>query len=744
MACGMLATAAFMGGCSGDDGAEGPAGPTGPAGPAGPEGPEGPAAPVIALESCGVCHDSGAFVAAKVAHAVTGQATVSNVQFAVDPLNPADLLVSYNLTVDGQNPTDFVVLRTDYKISGGIRSDAGANAPAYDPVLGSYTITIPGGVAAAGAGSRYFLRVSNGTSNSGVHAIVSGDYPAPAYADVVSDQSCVNCHGPGGVAPHPTFGYPAMVPSQCVVCHEGVTDGTAPAYENFFPASYYGFFDLIHGIHNSHNMPSGHYEFNEETIFSVTYPTYMNNCSVCHDDTSTLAAANGMTVSGANCFSCHESMEAFPDAPSFHAPYDETTDCASACHNPAGTAPLLADVTDFHNGSLTERSGIIWDGVDTSVTEGAKFDWQITGVVDDGTNLAISWTASYDGVGVNPCNATVGPGAPVFDGDDAGNLSMLRSYAQGDDFILGQSTSAPGQANAVNLDTTNTVCAGNVATTTIPVDAVDATVGRVALQGKPRVVSVADATATMQVRAKTPTYDWLVGSGDAATPRRSIVDTTGKCLKCHVGSLYQHGGNRVDNIDMCILCHNSASNEKNVRVDYGVDPSEAYDGEVGQTFEMKTMLHRIHSAGETGRPIVIYRGRGIYAWAVDRADLPNWPGEGSQPIFGSDDGTGNPVLQTHNFHTPTYPRHLYDCGACHSAEFLAGSTLPDQSLAVATTLDAGEEPWDNQIDDVLQGTGAASCTSCHGSSDARAHAYQNGWVPTEFPEGRQSILDAAN
>ena len=42
------------------------------------------------------------------------------------------------------------------------------------------------------------------------------------------------------------------------------------------------------------------------------------------------------------------------------------------------------------------------------------FDWEITGIVDDGVNLAISWQASYDGVGVDPCNATVGAGAPVF------------------------------------------------------------------------------------------------------------------------------------------------------------------------------------------------------------------------------------------------------------------------------------------------------------------------------------------
>jgi OmcA/MtrC family decaheme c-type cytochrome len=329
----------------------------------------------------------------------------------------------------------------------------------------------------------------------------------------------------------------------------------------------------------------------------------------------------------------------------------------------------------------------------------------------------------------------------VFQADGAGNLSILYSYAQGDDFILG-TANAPGQASSVNVTTTNTACAGNVATTVVTVNGVEgADRGIVAIQGKPRVVSVADAAGTMAVRAKTPTMEWYVGGNDVpvADQRREIVDTA-QCLNCHVGSLYQHGGNRVDNVGMCILCHNPASNEQNVRVDYGVDASEAYDGKVGQTYEFKSMLHGIHSAGE-GAPVVVYRSRGIYAWAPEGTVLPNWPGTGSQPIFGSDDGTGNPVMQTHNFHSPTYPRPTNDCAACHVEDF---DDVPDQATAMATTLEAGAEPWGNQIDDVLQGAGAAACTSCHSSSAAKGHAYQNGWTPTTFEDGRQTIIDATN
>jgi OmcA/MtrC family decaheme c-type cytochrome len=418
----------------------------------------------------------------------------------------------------------------------------------------------------------------------------------------------------------------------------------------------------------------------------------------------------------------------------------EATNCTS-CHNSTPTGVAAATVTAFHNGIVTERDGIIWNGVDTSVTEGDKIDMQITGIVDNGTNLAISWAAKYNGVDVNPCNATVGPGAPVFHNRTGGNLSMLRSYFQGDDPILGQSTSAPGQANAVNVTTTNTICSGDVATTTIPVDASIGAGKRgiVALQGKPVVPNANPAVTTpMAVRAFTPTREWIVGTGALPAEQRRAIADTGDCLKCHVGSLYQHGGNRVDNLDMCVICHNSASSEQSVRVGFGVDASEAYDGKVGQTYELKTMLHAIHSAGSGMAPIVIYRTRGIYAWAADVSMLSNWPGTGSQPVFGSADASGNPVMQNHNFHSPTYPRAVNDCAACHVPGF---GVIPDQSKAVATTLDAGSTTWQNQIDDTLQGASAAACTSCHQTTDARGHAYQNGWTPQTFENGRQTILD---
>jgi OmcA/MtrC family decaheme c-type cytochrome len=768
----MLALAGAIGlaGCEGDDGKDGAIGPTGPAstvpGPTGPTGPTGPAGqPVVQkpLESCAVCHDSGSVYAVDDAHQVADQGAFADFAVAPDVAVPADLVVSFSATVDGAPVTTATFYRA-YTWDGTTRTDLRAEINADLPNLfanngdGTYSIRIVNGVARfGGANNRYLVILQSGANELEIAAV--GDYPAAIpLAGLASNQACIDCHGASGEVgrfdPMDEGGHYSapMSVDACVVCHRpGASFGDLPY--------------VVHGIHNAHDMPGGKFVTSRDE-YETTYPTYMANCSVCHKDDSivpatggsALAAANAMPVTGAGCFTCHGAMDNdfwdFTNS-SFHLGYDENTNCQT-CHSAGNIAP--ATVAAFHNGIVTERAGIIWNGVDTSVTEGAKFDWQITGIVDNGTNLLISWTAKYNGVDVNPCNAAVGPGAPVFHAAAGGNLSILRSYAQGDDFILGQNPDAPGQANAVNVTTTNTACAGNVATTTIPVDAgITAERGIVALQGKPRVVNInPTATGPMSVRAKTPTREWVVGTGALPTvARRDIVDT-GECLKCHVGSLYQHGGNRVDNVDMCIICHNPASSEQNVRVTrMGVDASESYDGKPGQTYEMKTMLHAIHSAGVPGAsPIVIYRTRGIYAWATDKSLLPNWatgaacdapsvPGVDTlgNIVFGSDPASTD-KCQQHNFHTPTYPRAINNCAACHGAKDF--DLVPDQSKAVATTLDAGKEPWNNQLDDVLQGAGAAACTSCHSTGFARGHAYQNGWNPAVFPNGRQDILDEAN
>jgi OmcA/MtrC family decaheme c-type cytochrome len=698
---------------------------------------------VTPLESCGVCHDDGSIADAAAAHALPPIESVSNIAVAVNGL---DLDVTFDLAADGVLATDYDLAQRGYRTDGTTRTDI-CNAPSRsdpcDPASmtltnnggGNYTIKVLGGAAEALNDNRYLFRVGAGADRE-TRVYFYNDFPAtPIEIEplVVTAEACNACHGPERLSGiHGGYYAAADGGETCVTCH-GVD--TVPSLGA-----------VTHGLHSSIWEDDGE-------VIEVTYPTYMTNCSVCHSEAAQLTAANAMPVSGAGCFTCHGSI----DSDSFNftglefhltLPDPDTADC-QLCHaDPADGGFARANVAEMHNGSLTGRSGVIWDGVDTSVTEGAKIAWVITGVVDDGTNLTITWQADYDGVGVDPCNATAGPGAPVFFADDAGNLSILRNYAQGEDFILGTRADRAGQPGGTpGVNDTNTTCAGNVATTVVPVEVTDAMYGRVAIQGKPRVPSPDpdDSDGLMQVRAFTPTYDWVVGDGSAAPARRAVVDSS-LCLSCHVGSLYQHGGNRVDNVDMCYLCHNAAANDEYVRVDdYGVDPSEAYDGRAGQAFGMKEMVHAVHPAGATGNPVVIYRGRGIYAWADDVSKLSNWPAGDwpgdvdDLPVFGSDDGMGNPVLQNHHFHIPTYPRGLYDCAACHVANV---DILPDPTKAMATTVEAGAPPFGDQLNDVLEGAQTSSCITCHADSASKGHAYQNSWTPQAFPEGRQTIIDA--
>jgi OmcA/MtrC family decaheme c-type cytochrome len=702
-----------------------------------------------------------------VAHELDPIESVSNVAFAV---NGPDLDVTFDLEADGVAATNYDAVQRGYRNAGDFKFDI-CNAADFsspcDPASmtltnnggGNYTITVLGGAAEAATDNRYVFRVAateDPDTTRATRVYFYGDFPASPFEPLaVSAEACNACHGPERMSGiHGGYYAAADGAEPCLVCHgsqQEVIEDNVPVIEDIPPLV-----AVVHGYHSSW----ANWKVPPEAIEPhVTYPTYMNNCSVCHATEEQLTAVNAMPFSGPGCFSCHEEIP-FPDdtTANLHANVTVDTNCQQ-CHAAGSIAPDYVVVTDAHNGAETGNDGIIFDGVDTSVTEGEKIVWEITNIADDGTDLTITWQASYDSgagpVGVNPCNDTVGEGTPVFHAGD-GSVRIYRSYAQGDDFIIGLDTSEPGQPARDDVTTENTTCDGNIATTTIPVDddpaMADAEKGRLVFGGKPLVVSVVDPAESMVARVPSPTFDWLVGTGGATDPgRRGIVDT-GLCLQCHVGSLYQHGGDRVDNVDICLMCHNSASNEQSVRNEMGVDASEAYDGKAGETFELKTMLHRIHSAGQVGSPpYVIYRGRGIYAFAPDRSGLPNWPGEGEQVVYGSDfsdiDTPGDFVVN-HNFHAPTYPRSINDCAACHAGAL--ASVIPDQTQAMATTLDAGNEAcepgtecdWSDLNDDTLQGPATTACVTCHKDGAAKGHAYQNGWTPQVFPEGRQTIIDS--
>jgi hypothetical protein len=165
---------------------------------------------------------------------------------------------------------------------------------------------------------------------------------------------------------------------------------------------------------------------------------------------------------------------------------------------------------------------------------------------------------------------------------------------------------------------------------------------------------------------------------------------------------------------------------------------------------LKSFLHKVHSVGlDVSKTVAIYRTRGIYAWAPEGVTPPNWsttkcekatPTAGQEYLVYGADPALDVSCQPHTLYHPTFPRPENDCAACHKASF---AMIPDQTKAVATTTNAGKAPWNNQVDDVLQGASSAACTTCHQDAATAGHANQNGWIPTTFPNGRQTIIDSA-
>ena len=273
------------------------------------------------LESCGVCHDTDSIADAGAAHALPPIESVSSVTFAVNGL---DLDVTFDLAADGVLATNYDSMQRGYRTDGTTRTDicgAASRSDPCDPALltltnngsGSYTVKVLGGAAEALNDNRYLFRVGAG-SDSQTRVYLYGDTGTPPVGPAaVTAEACTNCHGPEGIDVHGGYYAAADGAEPCLTCH-GV--------------------DAVPSLGAAAHLYHSSLWEDDGEIVEVTYPTYMNNCSVCHSEPAQLAAVNAMPVSGSGCFTCHGSMAGFdftgpPDYTALHLgiPNPETADC---------------------------------------------------------------------------------------------------------------------------------------------------------------------------------------------------------------------------------------------------------------------------------------------------------------------------------------------------------------------------------------------------------------------------------
>ena len=189
-----------------------------------------------------------------------------------------------------------------------------------------------------------------------------------------------------------------------------------------------------------------------------------------------------------------------------------------------------------------------------------------------------------------------------------------------------------------------------------------------------------DATRThrlgIEIRNQAPItgngiFDF-VPAGGAPTFTRFIVDND-TCNACH-DVLNFHGGARTD-VEYCVTCHNPPS----------------IDGDTGNTVDMKTMIHNIHSARE-GYEIVGYGGT-LYEWSHIHfpQDIRN--------CMTCHQESDADTPQASNFRLVS---NRAACGTCHYDDGIAGNGEHDYAIQ------NGAHPGGSTFTDDTQ------CADCHG------------------------------
>jgi OmcA/MtrC family decaheme c-type cytochrome len=784
----MAAPLMFYGcGSDGSAGAPGAPGATGGTGPAGQDVTANPQP-----ESCDVCHGVGKIREVRTVHAITGVASATVVGTPVAD-GTGNLVVTLNAKIDGVNIDAFTLRRVYVNIDNAAQLTGTETVPVLttfqriqlnvdnvaNPAFvafastgsGNYTATVPVAFVFDNATYLFQLQAAAVTTERPVAVVANG---TRLLRDLVTNTGCASCHGPYP-AWSKNFSHYPVGGSECQVCHtqygrtmEARTLNAGGTIDNLTTAIGTNLPEYIHGIHNSHNMPGGQYfrsnpgghepgDLNVEERYSVGYPSDMKNCNVCHETPAQQATIAAAPVSYFLCMSCHQTWDGFVrahDDPAttanetgtpvfaannFHRGSTPATNCMS-CHAAITT---IDEASDFHNLFEAADSHLdsFYRGEDISFNNPDNVLFNLTGITKSNDNVAFTWTATKGGAAVNPCNDNLSTG-PTFR-----SLGAYLAYAKGDDWVNEDisATQAPGQPlGARNLFTDlSTTCASNVATTTGLVVAQGpkayAKKALIAIGGKPLnrgtfTVAAASVAKDYFVRVPSPTRAFSMIDNSIPAPRRNAVESE-KCHSCHRGTMYQHGGDRVDNEQMCVICHNPSASEKNVRANRGsgnsggyailnpdntVNTSKTYDGKPAETFDLRYLLHAVHGAEKREKPIVIYRNRGIFAFApplyetrpdpvdgdperisVEHPRPTGWV-DGSSPVFGSLENDN----QAHTWTTIHYPKPANDCFACHNDDATQFSAPVDQTKAVALTVDPGTS-FNLQNDDLVIGPTAA-------------------------------------
>ncbi|MDO9265145.1 MAG: OmcA/MtrC family decaheme c-type cytochrome [Desulfosalsimonadaceae bacterium] len=520
---------------------------------------------------------------------------------------------------------------------------------------------------------RVAMQVAGNVDNA-VYDYVPDGSPAADTRYIAGNASCDECHIKLGF-----HGGGRIAVDYCVTCHNpGTTD---PATGNTLNLGV-----MVHKIHMGENLPSveagGKYLLGDVDYSENAYPQDIRRCTKCHDGTPGAATE---TDDGNNwkkvptmemCTSCHDRTSFAAAPPAGFIPHSggvqtDNSKCI-VCHPDVDG---IASVTDSH---------VI---PETAAT--ARFKYNIISIAGTapGGFPAVTFSVTDPANGDLPYDILKDPEFTAPAG--ASRLAVLIGW-ETTDYTNTDSGSTPAQPISINPlaqgaatdngDGTFTV----KSTIAIPANAVGS--GVMGIEGHP-AVETTPGSGVYDLRVPvTSVVEYFPITDSAAEPRRDVVSIN-NCNKCH-GALSLHGGNRTNQTQLCVICHNPDATDIARRP---ADTASAADGKAEEAIDFKSMIHAIHGAEIREKGIVIY-------------------------------GFGNSANDFSSVRLPSGVDNIRNCEGCH----LSGTfEVPVADNVLPTTIETGAD-LGSPGDDTNVTPAASVCTSCHDGITAKTHAAGEG------------------
>jgi OmcA/MtrC family decaheme c-type cytochrome len=511
--------------------------------------------------------------------------------------------------------------------------------------------------------------------------------------DVVDIASCNSCHS--HLAEH---GGPRQDTKLCVTCHNpGTTDAESTNTVNLEV--------MIHKIHRGSGLPSVQagkryiiYGRNESVndFSTVVFPQDVRNCTKCHDPANPATPDAHLVFDQPTikaCGACHDDVNFATGAGHPGGAQADNSMC-TVCHRAGGYAGAVAD-SHVIPGQVAAKA----------------FQYNILSVTDTapGSFPKIVFSVTNPQNNNQPYDLKMDPAFTTTDGsttlriDIGWNTSNINNDGTG---------SYPGQPISLNALTATRLGDGSYTiTSTKPIPMTVAGSGTVAIEGHPAGDYNGDGHYTDRIPV-TSAQAFFAITDPTPQPRRVVVDVK-NCQNCHGHNdgLSLHGGNRTDNVNVCMICHNPNATDINRRP---IDPDGTPNGVNTAAVDMleqrpinfNTLIHSIHGADFRTTDFVVY-------------------------------GFGSSV---NNFSDVGYPGILSNCTQCHTSGTYR-VPLPNQLGLLGTTVDTHATVVSNgQGGSMVAPTAAltnsslysritptaAACSGCHDDVYGKAHMEQMG------------------